>query len=149
MKNNTGFTILELLVVLAVIAILVGIAVPRIKGMQDQSNITKAQSETKTVQTAIESYYINQTPNAYPASSTAIINNTLASQTPNIISEPLYDPFLATLTEYNYIKSSNGQYYVIFSVGPDGEADITGISDTGILQGADDDDVYATNGSGF
>ncbi len=147
--KRKGFTIIELLVVIAVISILIGIAVPRIKGMQDQANMTKAEAETKTIKVAIESYYINQTPNAYPASSTTIVNTTLDNQTPLIISDILYDPFLTTSTEYNYIKSSNGQYYVIFSVGPDGVADITGISDAGVLAGADDDDLYATNGTGF
>lgn len=145
--NKKGFTIIELLIVIAVITILIGIAVPRIKGMQDEANRTKASAETKTIQTAIESYYINQTPNAYPATSTTIIASTLSSASPNIISETLYDPFLTSSTEYNYIK--NGGYYVVFSVGMDGTADITGISTAGVLAGTDDDDIYATNGTGF
>lgn len=144
-----GFTILELLVVIAVISILIGIAVPRIKGMQDEANRTKAEAEVRTLQTAIESYYINQTPNAYPATSTTLGNSTLKSAKPLIVSEVLYDPFLATSTEYNYIRSSNAKYYVILSVGIDGTADITGINDLGVLQGTNDDDLFATNGTGF
>lgn len=148
MKRN-AFTIIELLVVIAVISILIGIAVPRIKGMQDEANQAKAKAETKTLKAAIESYYINQTPNAYPASSTTICATTLNSASPLIVSEVLYDPFLASSTEYNFIRSTNGRFYVIFSVGIDGAADITGISTAGVLQGTDDDDVYATNGTGF
>jgi hypothetical protein len=37
----------------------------------------------------------------------------------------------------------------VFSYGPDGAADITGIGTTGVLTGASDDDIYATNGTGF
>ena len=48
-----GFTILEILVVLAVLAILIAIAVPRIKGMQDQAGITRAKSELKTIQSGL------------------------------------------------------------------------------------------------
>ncbi|MCA9404938.1 MAG: prepilin-type N-terminal cleavage/methylation domain-containing protein [Candidatus Omnitrophica bacterium] len=147
--KSKGFTIIELLVVITVISILVGIAVPRIKGMQDEANRTKAQAETKTIKAAIESYYINQSPNAYPASSTTICASTLNSASPLIISEALADPFRTGGAEYNYIRSANGLYYVVFSYGIDAAADITGISDSGVLQGTNDDDIYATNGTGF
>ncbi len=149
MIKRKGFTIIELLIVIAVISILIGIAVPRIKGMQDEANRVKAKAETNTIKASVESYYINQTPNAYPASSTTICASTLNSAAPLIIADVLYDPFLGTSTEYNFIKSANGLYYVAFSVGFDGTADITGISDAGVLAGTDDDDIYATNGTGF
>ena len=148
MFKNKGFTILELLVVLTVISILIGVAIPRIKGMQDEANKAKAKSETRTIQAALESYYINHSPNVYPATSTTVCASSLNGATPKIVSGTLYDPFLSS-TEYNYVRSSNGKYYVAFSVGPDGAADITGINDSGVLQGTNDDDVYASNGSGF
>lgn len=148
-RNQIGFTIIELLIVIAVISILIGIAIPRMKGMQDEANVTKAKAETRSLKAAVESYYINQNPNSYPASSTTICASTLNSASPTIVSEILYDPFLTTATEYNYIRSDNGRYYVIFSVGVDGVADITGINDAGVLQGTDDDDIYSTNGTGF
>jgi len=37
MKFNRGFTLVELLVVITVIAILLGITIPRFKGMQDEA----------------------------------------------------------------------------------------------------------------
>lgn len=147
--RKKGFTIIELLVVISVISILIGIAIPRFKGMQDQANLTKAEAETRVLQTALESYYINQNPNAYPATSTTICASSLNSASPLIVDVPLYDPFRTSGTEYNYIKSSNGLYYVVFSYGIDGAADITGISDAGALTGANDDDKYASNGTGF
>ena len=36
--RKRGFTLIELLVVISVIAILVGIAIPRFKGMQDEAH---------------------------------------------------------------------------------------------------------------
>jgi len=54
--RNKGFTILEILVVISVIAILIGIAIPRFKGMQDAANAIKAKSELRSIQAAIESY---------------------------------------------------------------------------------------------
>lgn len=148
LKRKKGFTIIELLVVIAVIAILVGIAIPRFKGMQDEANTSKAKAELRVLQTAVESYYMNQTPNAYPATSTTVCASTLNSASPLIVGEVLYDPFRSS-AEYRYILDSNGNYYVVFSYGLDGAADITGINTSGVLQGSNDDDLYVTNGTGF
>ena len=145
--KNKGFTLIELLVVISVIAILVGIAIPRFKGMQDEANVSKAQAELRVLQTAIESHYMNATPNAYPATSTTVCASDLNDDSPLIIGEPLIDPFEGGTTEYNYIL--NAPYYVAFSTGPDGAADITGISAAGVLAGVNDDDIYVTNGTGF
>ena len=144
--NKKGFTLIELLVVISVIAILVGIAIPRFKGMQDEANASKAKAELRVLQTAIESFYMNQTPNAYPGTTAAICVDDLNGASPLIVGEVLYDPFRSS-TEYNYIL--NGDYYVVFSYGPDGAADITGISAAGVLAGVDDDDLYVSNGTGF
>lgn len=148
LRSRKGFTIIELLVVIAVIAILVGIAIPRFRGMQDEANQSKAKAELRVLQTALESYYMNQTPNAYPATSTTVCASTLNSASPLIVGEVLYDPFRSS-AEYRYYRSSNGDYYVVFSYGPDGAVDITGISDAGVLAGSNDDDIYASNGTGF
>ena len=147
--KGRGFTLIELLVVISVIAILVGIAIPRFKGMQDEANTSKAKAELRVLQTAIESFYMNATPNAYPGTTDEICADDLNGASPLIVGEVLLDPFQTT-TEYDYILSTNGNFYVIFSTGPDGAADITGISDAGALTpgGAPDDDSYATNGTG-
>jgi len=148
--KNKGFTILEILVVLAVLAILIGMAVPRIKGMQEQANIAKVKSELKTIQTAIESYYINKN-NIYPDSSNNITKDILADDTiPQILSGVLYDPFAPAGTEYIYIKSDNGQYYVIYSVGLDGLPNGVVITDEGsCFLTAEDavDNIWVTNGA--
>lgn len=123
-----GFTLIELLIVMAVIAIIIGIALPRFKGMQDEANINKAKAELKTLQSAVESYYIHNA--AYPAESTAAGSNKfsdLPSQTPQIITAIPNDPFAATGTLYAYQKGGTpDKYYVIYSVGPagNGYADI-------------------------
>jgi general secretion pathway protein G len=146
-RRNKGFTILEILVVLSVVAILIGIAVPRLKGMQDNANRTKAKSELKMLQTAVESYYINTSPHAFPASSTTIAATSLTTATPAIISTAPYDPFAGTTTEYNYLLSTNSKYYVIWSIGIDATNATTAVSTTGVVT-TGGDDICITNGSG-
>lgn len=65
-----GFTLIELLIVIAVISILIGIALPRFKGMQEEGKIAQAKAELRTLQTAVESYYIHNN-NTYPATGAA------------------------------------------------------------------------------
>ncbi|MGE0268660.1 MAG: type II secretion system protein [Candidatus Omnitrophota bacterium] len=149
MKNKKGFTLIELMVVMVVISILIGIAIPRFKGMQDQANVSKAQMELRTVQAAIESFYVNQVPKEYPNTSDSVIADQLLDATPKIVNEILYDPFLPQ-QEYNYILSDDEQFYVIFSAGVNRVYDITGIEDeTGQLLGDQADDPFVTNGLGW
>lgn len=150
-----GFTLIEMLIVIAVIAILVGIALPRLRGMRQEGNYAKAKGELRTLQTAIESFFIHN--RAYPVQSVAVATiwqdetDSLTTAIPNILFSELNDPFTpGGGTEYRYATSaaSNSDYYVIFSVGFDGIADIAGINASGELIGTDDDDIFVTNGEG-
>lgn len=115
--SKKGFTLIELLIVIAVIAILIGIALPRFKGIQDEGNIAKAKGELRTLQTAVESYYIHNA-NVYPA---AITNLTAAATKPVIVTTIPDDPFAAAATDYTYVVGgTNSKFYIIYSVGPDG-----------------------------
>ena len=149
MKNRRGFTLIELLVVISVISIIIGVVIPRFKGMQDEANKAKVKAELKTLQTAVESFFINQDPQEYPASTGTICLTYLNSASPIIVSTPLYDPFASAGDEYVYELSPSGGYYVIFSPGPNQALDITGIGDDGYLTGVQSDDIYATNGLGW
>jgi prepilin-type N-terminal cleavage/methylation domain-containing protein len=147
--RKKGFTIIELMVVMVVISILVGVTLPRFKGMRDEANLSKVEAELKTLQIATESYYINQNPNAYPTTTDTLVSDYFIGAEPNIISAAMVDPFQTGAAEYNYFLSLDGAKYVIFSHGFDGVADITGISNTGELQGIDDDDIFVSNGLGI
>jgi len=143
MLERKGFTIIELLIVIAVIAILVGIALPRFKGMQDEGKIAQAKGELRTLQSAVESYYIHQN-NTYPTALTLLTGTTIM---PNLLGSVLpTDPFNSAS---NYTYAVNGtNYYIIYSVGPskDGSAQV---SSSGVVteptNGASC--IFVTNGS--
>jgi len=143
------------MIVIAVIAILVGISLPHFRGMQEEGWTAKAAGELRTLATAIESYYIHN-DRQYPAQATSPATewqSNLPGNGPTIVASTLYDPFIAGSTEYRYATSraaTDSEYYVVFSVGPDRTADITGISTAGVISwtGADpNDDIYISNGT--
>jgi prepilin-type N-terminal cleavage/methylation domain-containing protein len=143
-----GFTLIELMIVIAVMAILISIALPYFKGMHDEGNALKAAGELRTLATAIESYYIHNS-RTYPSEGTTVgytWQGDLPGDGPTIVVATLYDPFELADTEYGYATSagSDAEYYVVFSVGPDGVADITGISTAGVVADPNDD-IYFTN----
>lgn len=55
-KKKKGFTLLELLVVLAILAILIAIAVPVYKGQKEKAAITAHNANVRVLETAVESY---------------------------------------------------------------------------------------------
>jgi len=142
--ERKGFTLIELLLVISAIIIFANTVIPRFKEMRNDMKMSEVRVELEALNKAIESYYANQIPNAYPASSTTICATTLNNANPLVVSRVLIDPFSGT--EYNYIN--NGAYYVISSRGPNGVTDITEITADGRFTGVDSDDILRTNGKG-
>ena len=141
-----GFTLIELIIVIAVIAILVGIALPRLRGMIEEGNTAKAAAELRALQAGVESYYIHHSK-AYPTDGSSTWQSALTGASPKLIGTALTDPFSTSSAQYQFDKSSNGLYYIIWSVGPDNTADITGVDTAGALTGSADDDIYVSNGT--
>lgn len=79
MKDEKGFTLIELLVVIAILGIVAGLAVPRVVGAIDKAKTNSDKANAQALEAAVERYYIDQIPNAYPA--------TLNDLKPNYIKE--------------------------------------------------------------
>ena len=141
MRQTLGFTLIEMMIVIVVIAILLGVLLPQFRGTQDEANEQRARSEMRTIATAIESYYIHNN-NTLPTTLT-----TLITATPRIINVVPDDPFRSGSNDYSLAKDTNGVYYVVWSYGIDRTVGITGISTAGALTGTQGDDVCITNGT--
>ncbi len=72
MRDQKGFTIVELLIVIVVIGILAALVVTTYSGIQAKARDSKRQADVKAIQTQLEAFYASN--NYYPA--TADINST-------------------------------------------------------------------------
>ncbi|HUT22814.1 MAG TPA: prepilin-type N-terminal cleavage/methylation domain-containing protein [Sumerlaeia bacterium] len=94
-KNTLAFTLIELLIVVAIIAILAAIAVPNFLEAQTRAKISRVKSDLRAVATAIESYAVDY--NNLPANEqcTYLVKHMFMITTPvaYITSVELDDPF--------------------------------------------------------
>ncbi|MBM3335346.1 prepilin-type N-terminal cleavage/methylation domain-containing protein [Candidatus Sumerlaeota bacterium] len=63
-KAPTAFTLIELLIVVAIIAILAAIAVPNFLEAQVRSKVARLRTDMRTIATALEAYFVDW--NGYP-----------------------------------------------------------------------------------
>ena len=81
-KKKKGFTLLELLVVLAILAILIAIAVPVYKGQKEKAAITAHNANVRVLETAVESY--RQDKGKYPGSVDELVKGDYIKKEPEI-----------------------------------------------------------------
>ncbi|MCG3198300.1 MAG: prepilin-type N-terminal cleavage/methylation domain-containing protein [Candidatus Omnitrophica bacterium] len=59
MKRKSAFTLIELLIVIAIILILIAIALPNFLEAQIRSKVARAKSEMRSIDTAMAAYYLD------------------------------------------------------------------------------------------
>lgn len=82
-KAQTGFTIIELLIVIAIIAILAGLVLNNFQGAQAKARDTQRVTDVNNIHTKLEEYYGDN--NGYP-------NTFTAATFPGIDADSLKDP---------------------------------------------------------
>ena len=80
--NKRGFTLIELLVVIAIIGLLATIVLVSLNNARNKANNAKVKSDLSQAMLAVEMYYSDTTPAAYPATGWVALS---AALTPNYI----------------------------------------------------------------
>ena len=111
MSNRKGFTLVELLVVVAIIGILAAIAVPKFANANNSAKVAKIQADLRTIDSASAIY--NAKEGAYPTAA-QIIDATKGTLTtfpvpPTLVitTAPVY-PTATTITAYT-INATTGR----------------------------------------
>ncbi|MDP8242595.1 MAG: prepilin-type N-terminal cleavage/methylation domain-containing protein [Candidatus Hinthialibacter antarcticus] len=89
-----AFTLIELLIVVAIIGILAAIAVPNFLNAQVRANIARVHADQKALENAIEQYFLDN--NGYPPSShsdNANLGSTKLTSPIAYLNQVLVDPF--------------------------------------------------------
>ena len=76
MKSESGFTLIEMVIVIIVLGILVGIAVPKYGDFKDAANLAAAKANISSLRAAAAMCYAEQTvetgTGSYPADTSAL-----------------------------------------------------------------------------
>ena len=76
-KNRKGFTLVELLVVVAIIGVLAAIAIPKFTDATASANGAKVQADLRAIDSAIMIFYASN--NGYPSAFSQLVTNYLAA----------------------------------------------------------------------
>jgi general secretion pathway protein G len=92
-NEESGFTLVELLIVIAILGILAGVVVFSVAGITDDGTNAACKTEASTVRAAQEANYAKGSPHVYASSVGALKTNGLLGTTPTYVTTASATPF--------------------------------------------------------
>lgn len=125
MKYSSGFTLIEIMVVVVILGILAGFVVPKIMDRPDQAKIVRAQADVRAIESALNMYKLDN--HRYPASDqglSALTQRPSGGDAPSNWKQGGYldkvpkDPWG---NEYRYLNPGQHSSIDVYSLGADGQ----------------------------
>jgi len=131
--REAGLTLIEMIVVLAIIALVAALIVPNIIGRPDQARVTVAKTDLRTISAALKMYRLDN--GSYPTAEQGLaalvtrptVGPPPANWSPNGYLEKLpEDPWGRA---YTYRSNGEGADFAIVTLGKDGKPGGTGVDE--------------------
>ena len=130
-QNQSGFTLLEIMVVIVILGVLASMVAPNIIGNKDKADLQKAVSDIVALENALDMYKLEN--NVYPSTQQGL---------EALVSKPSGSPEPRSYRDNGYIrrlpKDPWGNEYLMLSPGEHGPVDIFSAGPDG-QPGTDDD----------
>lgn len=124
MKKQSGFTLIEIIVVLVILGILASIVVPNVISRTDQAQVVKAKQDIRAMESALQMYRVDnfQYPSTDQGLQALTEKPTTGAEAKNwqsggYIKKLPKDPWQ---NEYQYISPGENGEFDIYSLGADG-----------------------------
>lgn len=107
-KNQTAFSLVELLIAVSIVAVITGVAISSLSGLQRSGRDTQRQADLRMIQSALQQYYGNE--NHYPDTLVLTAGAALSASGRTYLSATPKDPIAGTTTPYcytSYFAASN------------------------------------------
>ena len=126
-RRETGFTLIEIMVVLTIIAIMTALIAPQIMGRVDDARIAAAKQDIRTLETALDFYQMDNF--RYPTTDQGLEALVKKPDDPSVKNWRVGGYLRATTVpkdpwnnEYKYLfPGSKGGAYDLYTLGADGE----------------------------
>lgn len=130
----SGFTLIEIMVVIVILGILASLVVPKIMSRPEEAKIVKARQDIRTLESALELYKLDN--GVYPTTDQglmALVNKPTSSPVPSnwksggYVKDLPMDPWNKP---YQYLNPGAHGEIDIFSYGPSGQTSASGAQST-------------------